>query len=129
MIPKAARGELRCLVGKISSHLPWKILRSANNESVFPLFAIYETVRNGGLPRLHRFTCEMLHNSSEGYISRQPESILADECTDEMSFTQAFDKLGVLFSIVEVADPTELPENTACPCQCWIYRHRHSYCA
>lgn len=93
------------------------------DEAEFPLLGIYEKVRIGALPRLRHFTCEMLSGPPGGCIYRCSGSVLAEECTDEMSFALAFEKLGVQFSVVEVDDPTEVPEHKTSPCQCWTYQH------
>ncbi|KAJ5091183.1 hypothetical protein NUU61_006053 [Penicillium alfredii] len=89
-----------------------------NDEPELPLLGIYETVRDGFLPHLRLFTCEVPSNRTDDSMVR------AYECTDGIPSAQAFARLGVQFSLVQVPDSTEMPENKAYPCQCWIYRHR-----
>ncbi|KAJ5805110.1 hypothetical protein N7474_010997 [Penicillium riverlandense] len=111
---------------------PWKELLPQslthltfrNDEAVFPLDGIYDTVRDEDLPNLTSFTCEMLRDAPEYGVSCTPEELLSKQCHDGPSFSQAFGQLGVQLSVVQVNDPVPMVENEHCPCPCWTYRHR-----
>ncbi|KAJ5604644.1 hypothetical protein N7510_009798 [Penicillium lagena] len=111
---------------------PWKELLPQslthltfrNDEAVFPLDAIYDIIRDGDLPNLTSFTCEMLQDTPEYGVSCTPDELLAKQYHNGSSFSQAFGQLGVQLSVVQVKDSVAMVENEHCPCPCWTYRHR-----
>jgi hypothetical protein len=111
---------------------PWKELLPQslthltfrNDEAVFPLDGIYDTVRDGDLPNLTSFTCEMFRDPPEYGVSCTPDELLTKQCHDGPSFSQTFGQLGVQLSVVQVDDFVPMVENEHCPCPCWTYRHR-----
>ncbi|KAJ6001929.1 hypothetical protein N7522_007156 [Penicillium canescens] len=92
----------------------------------FPLDGIYEAVSTGKLPILRWFACEMRYHAESMEYFREPEEILADKCTctEGLSFSQAFEALGVNISVVALGDIRYLPQKMTSDCRCWSYQHR-----
>lgn len=111
---------------------PWKELlpqslthlNFRNDEAVFPLEEIYATIRDGDLPNLISFTCEMRQDPPKYGVSCTPDDLLNKQCYGGLSFSQAFDQLGVKLSVVQVNNSVPMVENEHYPCPCWAYRHR-----
>lgn len=101
----------------------------SDREPVFPVMEIYEVARNGNLSKLSSFTCETRIEAAGWRSFCPPEEIVLERCTNaRSSIYQDFSELGIHFSLVDVAEIQQLPEGKACPCECWIYKHRFPYC-
>lgn len=114
MTPTGARKSLAQVNGKTVSLLsPLVRLTFRSNEAILLILEIYEIVFGGGLES-SCFTCQVLSDTEEGYISKSPRDLMSQE----------YEELGVRFSVVEVSDLEEMPESHGCPCLCWRYPHR-----
>jgi hypothetical protein len=96
----------------------------------FPLDGIYEAVSTGKLPILRWFSCEMRYHAESMEYFREPGEVLADKCTctEGLSFSQAFEALGVNISVVALGDKRCLPRRMTSDCRCWSYEHRRIWC-
>lgn len=91
--------------------------------------AIYEMVKDGKLPKLCRFTCEvpeiMEHLPSINPNKFHPPT--TEICQEGNTWKTKFAKLNVEMSMVSVPYPLDLPGYDVCSCECLSFYHRMFY--
>ncbi|KAJ5944193.1 hypothetical protein N7516_004361 [Penicillium verrucosum] len=91
--------------------------------------AIYEMVKDGKLPKLCRFTCEvpeiMEHLPSINPNKFHPPT--TEICQEGNTWKTKFANLNVEMSMVSVPYPLDLPEYDVCSCECLSFYHRMFY--
>ncbi|CAG8888142.1 unnamed protein product [Penicillium egyptiacum] len=91
--------------------------------------AIYEMVKDGKLPKLRRFTCEvpeiMEHLPS---INVSKFNLPATEiCQEGNTWKSKFAELNVEMSMISVPYPIDMPKYDVCSCECLSFYHRMFY--
>ncbi|KAK4864448.1 hypothetical protein LT330_009711 [Penicillium expansum] len=87
---------------------------------------IYEMVKDGKLPKLRRFTCEVPEiiehlPSINPHKSNPP---VGEICQEGNTWKSKFAELNVEMSMVSVPYPLDLPKYDVCSCECLSFYHR-----
>ncbi|KAJ5618691.1 hypothetical protein N7528_006802 [Penicillium herquei] len=92
-------------------------------DAKFSTLQIYEAIRSGYL-HLNTLTCQIASKEpGDDTVFRSPDDLMSEISPDGVPYWQAFRKLGVGFSAVEVPHTETLPGYDSCPCTCWTYKH------
>jgi hypothetical protein len=91
--------------------------------------AIYEMVKDGDLPKLRHFTCEVPeiieHLPSINESKSNPPA--TEICQEGDTWKSKFAELNVDMSMVPVPYPIDMPKYDVCSCECLPFYHRMSY--
>ncbi|KAI2703727.1 hypothetical protein DTO027I6_2024 [Penicillium roqueforti] len=90
---------------------------------------IYEMVKDGKLPKLRRFTCEVPeiieHLPSINESKFNPP--VTEICQEGNTWKSKFAELNVEMSMVSVPYPLDMPKYDVCSCECLPFYHRMFY--
>ncbi|KAJ5960322.1 uncharacterized protein N7479_007472 [Penicillium vulpinum] len=91
--------------------------------------AIYEMAKDGKLPKMRRFTCEvpdiMEHLPSINESKFNPSA--TEICQEGNTWKNKFAELNVEMSMISVPYPVDLPKYDVCSCECLSFYHRMFY--